>query len=477
MSIATSSAGKSLYSGPPTMAPPGKLYDQEVGGNGEQQLRQRRTSGAASPSDLGGAASPLELSGVASPASGSPADPGVSASPAPLRGIPITSPAHEQQEEKVVVALASAEMRRRVFETCIFVLSAAIILVFIGMLLFVLAFNEEITKAREVISYMNFSRDPCNEFYEYVCEGYLQEALTDRFKWTAPGLDNARLSKVVDGIYHRNVSDGPAVALPYDLNTYFDDSAYNLSADLVEAYKVIPLVHLVMTTAFPWDAERDYSVPTLETARLRPLMDTDYVTSQSAGRYMSHLIHDIWNGVTPNYKISRLEATELADAEAAIAQVRTPSSSAAFRVRVPPRHSPPRHRASKLSSAVSKLRNVTDATAILARSVSILGTSAKCEESNLRMDTTSTEHSSPAVTAHASAKRMTEPSNLPADVNAAPAAPKRFRSSQGLPPLPTHTPPVSPTTSWYKVVIKPRARYDMSTLPNRTIQAALDACL
>ncbi|XP_049520647.1 uncharacterized protein LOC125944320 [Dermacentor silvarum] len=379
MSIATSSAGKSLYSGPPTMAPPGKLYDQEVGGNGEQQLRQRRTSGAASPSDLGGAASPLELSGVASPASGSPADPGVSASPAPLRGIPITSPAHEQQEEKVVVALASAEMRRRVFETCIFVLSAAIILVFIGMLLFVLAFNEEITKViektidikpklrdlycntklcksftREVISYMNFSRDPCNEFYEYVCEGYLQEALTDRFKWTAPGLDNARLSKVVDGIYHRNVSDGPdlfyyvgwerrfmpenlwelasplydrclrgdaaAVALPYDLNTYFDDSAYNLSADLVEAYKVIPLVHLVMTTAFPWDAERDYSVPTLETARLRPLMDTDYVTSQSAGRYMSHLIHDIWNGVTPNYKISRLEATELADAEAAIAQ-------------------------------------------------------------------------------------------------------------------------------------------------------------
>ncbi|KAH7945933.1 hypothetical protein HPB49_017181 [Dermacentor silvarum] len=155
----------------------------------------------------------------------------------------------------------------------------------------------------------------------------------------------------------------------------------------------------------------------------------------------------------------------------------SPSSSAALRVCVPPRHSPPRHRASKLSSAVSKVRHVTDATAILARSVSILGTSAKCEESNLRMDTTSTEHSSPAVAAHTSAKRMTEPSSLPADGNAAPAAPKRFRSSQGLPPPPTHTPPVSPMTSWYKVVIKPRARYDMSTLPNRTIQAALDACL
>ncbi|KAH7941480.1 hypothetical protein HPB49_014264 [Dermacentor silvarum] len=135
------------------------------------------------------------------------------------------------------------------------------------------------------------------------------------------------------------------------------------------------------------------------------------------------------------------------------------------------------------SSGIPKLlrflevRNVTDATAILARSVSILGTSEKCEESNLRMDTTSTEHSSPAVTAHTSAKRMTEPSSLPADGNAATAAPKRLRSSQGLPPPPTHTPPVSPTTSWYKVVIKPRASYDMSTLPNRTIQAALDACL
>ncbi|KAH7975015.1 hypothetical protein HPB49_022792 [Dermacentor silvarum] len=93
------------------------------------------------------------------------------------------------------------------------------------------------------------------------------------------------------------------------------------------------------------------------------------------------------------------------------------------------------------------------------------------------MDTASTQRSSPAVTAHTSAKRMTEPSSLPADGNAAPAAPKRFRSSQGQPPPPTHTPPVSPTTSWYKVVIKPRARYDMSTLFNRIIQAALDACL
>ncbi|KAH7941001.1 hypothetical protein HPB49_009178 [Dermacentor silvarum] len=154
----------------------------------------------------------------------------------------------------------------------------------------------------------------------------------------------------------------------------------------------------------------------------------------------------------------------------------SPSYSAALRVRVRPRHSPPRHTASKLSSAVSKVRHVTDATAILARSVPILGTSAKCEESNRRMDTTSTEHSSPAVAAHTSAKRMTEPSSLPADGNAAPAAPKRFRSSQGPPPPPTHTPLVSPTTWWYKVLIKPRARY-MSTLPNRTIQAALDACL
>ncbi|KAL1466953.1 hypothetical protein MTO96_042405 [Rhipicephalus appendiculatus] len=148
-------------------------------------------------------------------------------------------------EEKVVVAKARYEMSRRMYEMCIFVSSAAIILVFIGMLFFVLAFKEEITKVIEtpvdlkpilkdlycktklcrsfmapnvsapytqrarVISYINFSRDPCNEFYEYVCEGYLQEALNDRFKWTEPGLDYARLSSVLDGIYRRNVSNGP----------------------------------------------------------------------------------------------------------------------------------------------------------------------------------------------------------------------------------------------------------------------------
>ncbi|KAL1486908.1 hypothetical protein MTO96_046761, partial [Rhipicephalus appendiculatus] len=49
-------------------------------------------------------------------------------------------------EEKVVVAKARYEMSRRMYEMCIFVSSAAIILVFIGMLFFVLAFKEEITK-------------------------------------------------------------------------------------------------------------------------------------------------------------------------------------------------------------------------------------------------------------------------------------------------------------------------------------------
>ncbi|KAH7931507.1 hypothetical protein HPB49_026692 [Dermacentor silvarum] len=92
-------------------------------------------------------------------------------------------------------------------------------------------------------------------------------------------------------------------------------------------------------------------------------------------------------------------------------------------------------------------------------SVSISVMSAMCGESNLRIDTTSTEHSSSAFTAHSSAKRTTEPISLPADGNAAPAAPKRLRSTQGLPPRPLDMPPVSPTTSWYKIVIKPRARY------------------
>ncbi|XP_075539915.1 uncharacterized protein LOC142574786 [Dermacentor variabilis] len=363
MSVATSAARKSLFSGPPTMAPPGKLNNPAFAGDGDQQLRQRRTGGAVSPAGIGGAASPLELSGVNSPRSGS-------ASPAPLGGV---SPAAEEQEEKVVVAQASAEMRRRVFEMCIFVLSAAIMLVFIGMLLFVLAFREEITKVidksvdkkpklkdlycttklcksftREVISFINFSRDPCNEFYEYVCDGYLREALNDRFKWTAPGLDYARLSKVLDGIYHRNASDGPvwerrfvpenlweltlplyerclqgdvtAAPLPRELESYFRDLGQSFSEDLVEAYKLIPLVNLVMTTAFPWYEGKNYSVPTLEMARVRPLMDAEYVTSDSAKRYMARFIFDIWNSITPNNTIYKSDARSMAEIEALFAQ-------------------------------------------------------------------------------------------------------------------------------------------------------------
>ncbi|KAL1414610.1 hypothetical protein MTO96_007285 [Rhipicephalus appendiculatus] len=196
---------------------------------------------------------------------------------------------------------------------------------------------------REVISYINFSRDPCNEFYEYVCEGYLQEALNDRFKWTEPGLDYARLSSVLDGIYRRNVSNGPvwerkfasdnlwelasplyerclqgdaaAVDLPKDLDDYFQDGNTNLSEILVEAYKLIPLVDLVVTTAclgsgLSW-TPRTWGAP-------------------SSLPYMSKLIRDIWNGVTPNNSIRKVDADDVAYIEATIAKDEVESEIAAY---------------------------------------------------------------------------------------------------------------------------------------------------
>ncbi|KAH8040516.1 hypothetical protein HPB51_011212 [Rhipicephalus microplus] len=366
MSIATSASRKGMHSGPPATAPPGKLYDAAFGERGGQELRQRRVSGAPSSADTrSGASSPSELSGAASPvrASGSR-----SAAVFGDRRSPVT-----EVEEKVVVSEVRCEMSRRVYEMCIFVSSAAIILVFIGMLLFVVAFKEEIIKViqtpidlkpilkdlycktklcrsftREVISYINFSRDPCNEFYEYVCEGYLQEALNDRFKWAEPGFDYARLNSVLDGIYRRNVSDGPvwerklmannlwelasplyercmqgdaaAVDLPRDLDDYFEYANSTLSETLVKAYELIPLVDLVVTTAFPWLSDANRSLPTMEISRLRPLMDTSYVGAPSSLAYMSGLIREIWNGITPNNSIGRDDATNLAYIEASIAE-------------------------------------------------------------------------------------------------------------------------------------------------------------
>ncbi|KAL1414612.1 hypothetical protein MTO96_007286 [Rhipicephalus appendiculatus] len=131
MSIATSATRKGMYSGPPAMAPPGKMYNAAFGERGDQELRQRHIGGAASPaSSIDGAASPMPGSGSQSPAMS-----GDNHSPAAVT----------EGEEKVVVAKARYEMSRRMYEMCIFVSSAAIILVFIGMLFFVLAFKEEIT--------------------------------------------------------------------------------------------------------------------------------------------------------------------------------------------------------------------------------------------------------------------------------------------------------------------------------------------
>ncbi|KAL3206509.1 hypothetical protein MRX96_040013 [Rhipicephalus microplus] len=351
MSIATSASRKGMHSGPPCHGSTGKAVRRSIRRTWRQpyhaslsrgqELRQRRVSGAPSSADTrSGASSPSELSGAASPVR-------ASGSQSPAVFGDRRSPATEG-EEKVVVSEVRCEMSRRVYEMCIFVSSAAIILVFIGMLLFVVAFKEEIIKAREVISYINFSRDPCNEFYEYVCEGYLQEALNDRFKWTEPGFDYARLSSVLDGIYRRNVSDGPvwerklmannlwelasplyercmqgdaaAVDLPRDLDDYFEYANSSLSETLVKAYELIPLVDLVVTTAFPWLRNASRSLPTMEISRLRPLMDTSYVGAPSSLAYMSGLIREIWNGITPNNSIGRADATNLAYIEASIAE-------------------------------------------------------------------------------------------------------------------------------------------------------------
>ncbi|XP_054923410.2 uncharacterized protein [Dermacentor andersoni] len=75
-----------------------------------------------------------------------------------------------------------------------------------------------------------------------------------------------------------------------------------------------------MTTAFPWYEGQNYSVPTLEMARVRPLMDAEYVTAHSAKLHMSRLIYDIWNGVTPNNRLLSADAGILAQAEARIAE-------------------------------------------------------------------------------------------------------------------------------------------------------------
>ncbi|KAH7982887.1 hypothetical protein HPB52_007957 [Rhipicephalus sanguineus] len=55
-------------------------------------------------------------------------------------------------------------------------------------------------------------------------------------------------------------------------------------------------------------------------------------------------------------------------------------------------------------------------------------------------------------------------------------APKRPRQMHTNPSSEVNTPEPNSRSS-YKVVIKRRSRYDMSTLPNRVVQAALDTCL
>ncbi|XP_077508586.1 uncharacterized protein LOC144119964 [Amblyomma americanum] len=410
MAVSTSAARKTLHSGAPSTAPPGK-FKPELAGDGGQQLRRRRVADAESPvspanASPGGIASPANASpgGVASPANASPrgvASPEGSVSPAispsvtptgacspsgvvtptgarspsgaASPGTPSPPPeladelAEEAEQQPVVRVVRQKKPRSSAFDFCIFLVSSAIILIFIALLLFVLAFDNEIVTVidkgiqkkpklrdlycdtklcksftREVISFVNFSRDPCNELLEYVCEGYEKEMSIEHLKWAKPGMDYARFTKVLDGIYKRNVSDGPVwdrkfvaedlweltsplyerciagdaapAPLPYNLTEYLRDRQYNFTAAIVEAYKMIPVFHHIFTSAYPWKHEHRTSA-SMVLGRERSLMPPEFASTRSAAIYAIDFIKDVLRGISPELRISEGLALSLGEAE------------------------------------------------------------------------------------------------------------------------------------------------------------------
>ncbi|KAK8761040.1 hypothetical protein V5799_027693 [Amblyomma americanum] len=168
MAVSTSAARKTLHSGAPSTAPPGK-FKPELAGDGVVRQKKPRSSA---------------------------------------------------------------------FDFCIFLVSSAIILIFIALLLFVLAFDNEIVTVWD---------------RKFVAE--------DLWELTSP-------------LYERCIAGDAAPApLPYNLTEYLRDRQYNFTAAIVEAYKMIPVFHHIFTSAYPWKHEHRTSASMVVSAAGNTVID------------------------------------------------------------------------------------------------------------------------------------------------------------------------------------------------------------
>ncbi|KAH6921146.1 hypothetical protein HPB50_027866 [Hyalomma asiaticum] len=155
-----------------------------------------------------------------------------------------------------------------------------------------------------------------------------------------------------------------------------------------------------------------------------------------------------------------------------------PSTAGLGLVRSGGRPAPLRHGAAVLRS---RQRPDAELSRLVRKTASTTVRQLHCEISDEVRSSADTMDQSSSIPQRTCAKRPNDatgdetPAPVAASGVASDVASKRPRQMRDA-AIEAHS-PGSPTTPSYKVIIKPRSYFDMSTLPNRAIQAAVDACL
>ncbi|KAH6924728.1 hypothetical protein HPB50_023134 [Hyalomma asiaticum] len=155
-----------------------------------------------------------------------------------------------------------------------------------------------------------------------------------------------------------------------------------------------------------------------------------------------------------------------------------PSTAGLGLVRSGGRPAPLRHGAAVLRS---RQRPDAEISRLVRKTASTTVRQLHCEISDEVRSSADTMDQSSSIPQQTCAKRPNDatgdetPAPVAASGVASDVASKRPRQMRDA-AIEAHS-PGSPTTPSYKVIIKPRSCLDMSTLPNRAIQAAVDACL